>query len=227
MGHELKQMRMQIRKLEAKVKSEKDMTVNIGQQAQVQVNPNKSRQEVNELARSFESQIARLEQEIHQLRIEQGKQSQDIEKIKLDDFINKRVLSFQETYDFIRRVLSMACDCNGKQIIAVSDDGSFKWEGKVNYIGRVHRKNRMSIKKTAVTLWKGNVRIKLEEDFSGVKSIAHWFDEVKLRPLYELHKKGAIRELFPDELDFTVQARDVQYPEGDRDELFNTDQGLR
>mmetsp|Transcript_33250 Transcript_33250/g.71844 ORF Transcript_33250/g.71844 Transcript_33250/m.71844 type:complete len:146 (+) Transcript_33250:419-856(+) len=139
--------------------------------------------------------------------------------MKLENFINNRVLSYHEAFELTHKILTIA-DPGNRSKIEVSENGMFVLHGKNYCIGTVCKGRLLSKKRT---LWKGKVGIKLEEEHRGVKSIMDWFDETKLRPLYERNKKQAIRIMFADELDVESVLPVVAQPQAqyDRDELFD------
>jgi len=218
-AQEIQYLRAQLRKLADKVKSQKDLTVPSGNQAQAQMNPDKAEEDAQQIGQVFNA--AQIQQDIRQLQILLEKQSQVLERVAFENFINNKELSFHEAFEFTQTILSMANTKEGNKI-EVSEDGRFVLHGKKYCIGTVCKGSLLSKNRT---LWKGKVGIKLEEEHRGVKSIMDWFDETKLRPLYERNKKQAIRIIFADELDvdpvLPVAAQlQAQY---DRDELFDTD----
>jgi len=188
-------MQAQLRKLEDKVKSQKDLTVRSGNQAQAQMKPNKADGDVQQKWQDFN--YVQIEQDIRQLQVQQEKQAQDADKMKLENFINNRVLSYREAFELTHNIISIADPDNGNKI-EVSENGRFLL-GKTDYcIGVVQKGGPFPRRQK---LWKGKVGIKLEEEHHGVKSIMYWFDKIELRPLYERNKRKAIISMFADELD--------------------------
>jgi len=162
------------------------------------MNPKKSKEDALQLGQDFN--YAQMEQDIHQLQVQQEKQSEDAEKMKLENFINNRVLSYHEAFELTHKILSIADPGNGSKI-EVSENGQFVL-GKRDYcIGVVQTGGLLSKRQT---LWKGKVEVKMEEKNSGVKPVMYWFDKIELRPLYERNKRKAIITMFANELDFKL-----------------------
>mmetsp|Transcript_16806 Transcript_16806/g.28930 ORF Transcript_16806/g.28930 Transcript_16806/m.28930 type:complete len:348 (-) Transcript_16806:85-1128(-) len=198
----LQQMETQVRKLAAKAKSEKDLIFARGCQAQAQVNPNRRKEETKGLAQrieQIENGLFQVQAQQEIVQIEQEKQSGELERVMLEQFIRNRVLNVHEAFEFTDTLLTLACGRDGKHMnIEVSEDGKFELNGKEYCIGKVRKGSLISKNKT---LWKDKVDIKLEDEYRGVKSIMYWFDRADLRPLYERNKRRAIRKMFSDELE--------------------------
>ena len=216
MAKDLKDMQAEVRKLTAKVKSKKDVTVSGDRQVQMQINPNANMEETQQLLQK----LAHIENVLCGVQRQQETQNADLVEIRFEKFINKRDLSVHEAFLFIEEILSMARDGNGKNSIVVSEEGRFSLNGKDRCIGAVNRDIIFSKMKKEKKLWKGRVRIKLEEEQEGVKSVMYWFDKTGLRPLYERNKKKAVHKLFSEELKDKA-CQPYTHLHGDRDELFD------
>ena len=142
----------------------------------------------------IESDIKHVQSQQVAIQEEQEKQCRELEKLKLENFINNRVLSYSEAYEFTERLLLKACGGDGNSLkIVVRGDGRFELYGKKHHIGVLCKDGRRS-------LWKGRVDIKLEDKHKGVESIMDWFDQIELRHVYERHKKQTIILMFENEV---------------------------
>ncbi|KAL7489902.1 hypothetical protein ACHAW6_015639 [Cyclotella cf. meneghiniana] len=222
-------MQEEVRKLKEEVRGKKDVTVSSGCQAQLSINPYRRKEEIQQLEdklQQIEKDLNKFHSQQDAIHLEQEKQYRELKNLKLENFINNRILSYNEAYQFTELLLTKACDRDNKPLnISVADDGSFELDGKKHYIG-VLRKGM--IKKS---LWKRRVDIKLEHRHQGIESIMEWFDKEQIKHVYERNKNNAIEHMFKKELGYLFdeeldeplsQKRSGQNDQDIRDEIFDT-----
>ena len=70
---------------------------------------------------------------------------------------------------FVQKLLTSVRE-EDENSIEIFNNGWFSLHGKKHYIGKVYKGNRKA------SLWKGEVEIKLEDKYQGVKSFRQWFN---------------------------------------------------
>lgn len=224
-AQELQRTSLKVKKLEAKFKSDKDLTVSSGCQAQTFVTPMpiKDSQNFEQQLNQIRSELLTMSSRQEIMQETQEQHNRKLERIKMDAFIKNRVLSRYEAYEFTETLLINACGRDGQPMnIGVAEDGSFRLSGKEYCIGKVRKGN------STKSFWKGKVEVKLEDRHHDAKSIMDWFDRVDLVPVYERNKTRAILRMFSDELSEACHAGmprpfQSQSHEDDRDKIFDSE----
>lgn len=197
-AQDLHQAKVKLQWVEDKLKGKKDVTVTSGCQAQLYVNPLRPTEEDQQLKHQLhqiESETRRILSLNDLLQKQQVNQYEELQNLKLENFVKNRILSYNVAYDFTEKLLTDACDSDGKSLHILADyDGRFQLNGKQHCIGVLRKRLNKKL------LWKGRFGIKLEDKHRGVESASDWFDKTGLGNVYEWNKKCTILAMFNEEI---------------------------